>query len=287
MANPYQHLVDTYDALLQTKSLPLFDQAATLPTRKIAISHATAPRVVLFSPHPDDECIMGALPLRLMQEMGCRVTNIAVTLGSDSARQAARWQELQLACQYLGFKVIRAGGTGLNTVTQDTRAENGSLWQSYVSMIAEHIRALQPEIIIMPHQHDAHPAHQGTYALVIDALKLTQHRCWLVQAEFWQPLTKPNLMVACSNADITTLMTGLACHVGEVSRNPYHLRLPAWMADNVRRGAELLAGQGQSAPNYSFATLYRLDEWEGNGLVVSPNRYFIATDQMLAPIFQR
>jgi hypothetical protein len=46
-----------------------------------------------------------------------------------------------------------------------------------------------------------------------------------------------------------------------VKRNPYHLSLPAWMIDNVRRGGELVGGQGGAAPDFAFATLYRLRRW--------------------------
>ena len=34
------------------------------------------------------------------------------------------------------------------------------------------------------------------------------------------------------------------------------------MVDNVRRGAELVGGQGGTAPRFAFATLYRLSRWE-------------------------
>jgi N-acetylglucosamine malate deacetylase 1 len=33
------------------------------------------------------------------------------------------------------------------------------------------------------------------------------------------------------------------------------------MMDNVRRGAELVGGQGGLAPRFAFATLYRLRRW--------------------------
>jgi hypothetical protein len=46
-----------------------------------------------------------------------------------------------------------------------------------------------------------------------------------------------------------------------VKRNPYHLLLPAWMLDNVRRGTELVGGQGGVAPDFTFAALYRLCRW--------------------------
>ncbi|MGB2714816.1 MAG: hypothetical protein WBC51_11585, partial [Vicinamibacterales bacterium] len=36
--------------------------------------------------------------------------------------------------------------------------------------------------------------------------------------------------------------------------------------DNVRRGAELVGGQGRSAPDFAFCTLYRHRLWAGAGL---------------------
>ena len=34
---------------------------------------------LILSPHPDDECIIGGLPLRLMKEGGIRIINVAIT----------------------------------------------------------------------------------------------------------------------------------------------------------------------------------------------------------------
>ena len=68
-------------------------------------------------------------------------------------------------------------------------------------------------------------------------------------------------MIESSAADVADLVAALSLHAGEVARNAYHLRLPAWMMDNVRRGAELVGGQGSAAPQFAFATLYRLRRW--------------------------
>src|SRR5579862_4167126 len=62
-----------------------------------------APRVLIFSPHPDDECIVGGLALRLLRESKWNVINVAVTLGSKKERQPARRRELQNSCASLGF----------------------------------------------------------------------------------------------------------------------------------------------------------------------------------------
>ena len=75
-------------------------------------------------------------------------------------------------------------------------------------------------------------------------------------------MTDPNLMVEISAEDLADMITAMTFHVGEVTRNPYHLLLPAWMMDNVRRGGEVVGGQGGAAPDFTFAVLYRLAQME-------------------------
>jgi hypothetical protein len=38
------------------------------------------------------------------------------------------------------------------------------------------------------------------------------------------------------------------------------------MVDNVRRGSEWIAGQGGTAPDFTFATLYRVRRWRDGKL---------------------
>jgi hypothetical protein len=86
---------------------------------------------------------------------------------------------------------------------------------------------------------------------------------FLVETEFWGQMNDPNLMLEISPQDLTDMISALTFHVGEVQRNPYHLLLPAWMLDNVRRGAELVGGQGAVASDFTFAALNRLRKWRG------------------------
>ena len=79
-------------------------------------------------------------------------------------------------------------------------------------------------------------------------------------------MATPNLMVESSVDDVAEMITALSFHVGEVQRNPYHLLVPPWMQDNVRRGGELVGGQGGAAPDFSFCTLYRHRRWSGGQL---------------------
>ena len=49
-----------------------------------------APKVLILAPHPDDECVMGGLPLRLMREAGSEVVILPITYGSDTNRKEER-----------------------------------------------------------------------------------------------------------------------------------------------------------------------------------------------------
>ncbi len=93
-------------------------------------------------------------------------------------------------------------------------------------------------------------------------------------------------MVETSEPDLADLITALTFHMGELQRNPYHLRLPAWMIDNVRRGGELVGGQGGATPDFTFATLYRLRRWQnGQFAEVTKQGRFLGVTEDPANLF--
>jgi len=217
-----------------------------------------APVALLFSPHPDDEVITGTLPLCLQREAGVRIVNIAVTLGSNQQRRAARIRELEDACALLGWELEIHGWTGLTAAAVDSKETNPQNW---LGSVIEILERWKPRWIFYPHAGDWHPTHCAVNRLVETALKQVSLPAapYRVMTEYWRPQSEPNLLVECPPDNLALLIAALCCHQGEVSRNPYHLTLPAWMADNVRRGAELLGGLGQQAPKFKFGTLYRVE----------------------------
>jgi LmbE family N-acetylglucosaminyl deacetylase len=201
-----------------------------------------------------------------------KVVNVAVTLGSKKERQAGRFHELQNACQYLGFDLVSTGPNGLERINPKTREQDPVHWKGCVQVIHSIIERHRPAVILFPHDRDWNVTHIGTHFLVMDALQLmpSEFECYLVETEFWGAMTDPNLMVEILPADLADMMAATTFHVGEVQRNPYHLSLPAWLMDNVRRGAEVAGGQGGAAPDFPFAALYRLRKWTGR----APKRVF-------------
>jgi LmbE family N-acetylglucosaminyl deacetylase len=224
-----------------------------------------APRVLIFSPHPDDECIVGGLPLRLQREAKWNVINVAVTLGSKTERKAARRRELKSACEFLGFNLIVAG---LEKINMETRQKNRAHWNAAVEIISKILAQEKPRVIFLPHKGDVHLTHIGTHLLVLDALKKLPRNfnCFVVETEFWGQMENPNLLAEIGVKDLADLVAALSFHVGEVKRNPYHARLPAWMMDNVRRGAELVGARGWKSPDFIFGTIYHLQKWRNGKL---------------------
>lgn len=237
---------------------------------------------LVFSPHPDDECIVGGLPLRLRQEAGWRVSNVAVTLGSNPERRASRRAELQDACAVLGFECLLAGADGLTDVRADTAARDPALWQQHVEGIAALLARHRPALVLAPHALDDNPSHRGVYRLVAEALAAARLDTVLAHTEFWSTQAGPNALVQTGIADTARLIAALERHTGEIARNPYHLRLPAFLADAVRRGGELVLGAGEAPPDFAFATLYRLVAYRaGQPAAELPRRVF-AADQALS-----
>ena len=243
-------------------------QAAPAHTDRARSNPRAAKCCVILSPHPDDECIAGGLPLRLLREQGWRVVNIAITQGSKPERQLARAQELAAACDRLGFENIFLAPRGLQRVSEHSRQFDPAHWVACVQALAPHIARLRPDLIVLPHPQDAQAAHIGTHLLGLDVLaqQPAAYTPWVAFSEFWSTMASPNLMVQISPQDLGDLVAALMEHEGEIRRNPYHLCLPAWMMDNVRRGAEQVGLPGSPAPDFMFATLYRVMRWQGGAL---------------------
>ena len=86
--NPFRKFVSEHARLFQSgKKLPPGRPQKFPRHRKVPDD---APKALIFSPHPDDECIVGGLALRLLREAKWNVINVAVTLGGKIARRTER-----------------------------------------------------------------------------------------------------------------------------------------------------------------------------------------------------
>lgn len=258
--NPYHGYISSL--------LSCYQQAASMQPSPTSLQNqlpvsASAPRVVILAPHPDDECVMGGLPLRLRREAGCKVITLPVTLGSNPQRKEERKKELQDACDSLGFSLGEIIPLGLDMINPAARQSNPENWKSSVNALAAALEKYAPSILFFPNHEDWNQTHLGVNLLTHEALQqIKLNNITLIETEFWGQMPSPNLLVESTTEEVADLVQALAFHRGEVERNPFHLRLPAWMQDNVRRGAEVIGGQGEEAPAFDFATPYRVSLWK-------------------------
>jgi LmbE family N-acetylglucosaminyl deacetylase len=255
------------------KRIPLGPSAQPLVAPAVEAPGGEALRIVVCSPHPDDEALIGALPLRLRLELGAVVTDCAITFGSKLDQRARRRRELESACRVLGFNLVVANPPlGFDRVTLDNRMNHPAEWAAKVLALSEVLEREDPDVVFAPHSDDFNTAHIGTHYLAVDALGAYLERTRrgplpFIETEFWHQNSRPNLMVGVSPEVEAILMMATAEHGGEVLRNPYHLRHPGRMIDNVRLGSEVVGGQGGPASAFPFAELYRLAFMVGKDLV--------------------
>src|SRR5206468_557340 len=154
--SPYHHFVSEFARLAQEgKAYPL-GNFASLPRPAVP---PDAPKVLIFSPHPDDEVIVGGLALRLMREANWNVLNVAVTQGSRRERQAERWQELKHCCDCIGFGLVQAAPSGLEKVNPNARDQEPAHWTQSVQVIARLLAQHAPRAVLFPHDLDWNSTH--------------------------------------------------------------------------------------------------------------------------------
>jgi LmbE family N-acetylglucosaminyl deacetylase len=282
--NDYHKLASTYASLVQdAKKYPLGGFSAGISEKPAP--RDDAPVAAIFAPHPDDEVIVGALPYRLSRQCGWKVVDVPVTLGSKVERREERLSELKSCLQYIGFALHSVADNGLDSINLKGR-EDIQHWLQAVDAIAKVIASLKPRVIFFPHSGDWNATHIGTHFLLMDALKTmpAEFACYVVETEYWAALEHPNLMVEVSEQMLGDLLTALSFHKGELMRNPYHVGLPAWMIDNVRRGSELLAGKGATASSATFSVLYRVRRYANGEMldVLSTNKVLTLSDDPAA-----
>ncbi len=258
-----QYVRNTVRTVEAGRSIPLGPSRQALEAPRVLRRKRPPKSVLLCSPHPDDESLTGALPLRLRLEAGMRVVNCAITLGSDTRQRGRRLAELESACRVLGFELVVPGQSmGFDRVNAANRQEHPDEWMAKVEALGEVFEREKPDVVFAPHARDFNTTHIGTHMLVVDALGayLERHGSKLfplIETEFWAELTQPNLMVGVSAEALAVLLMAAAEHGAEMRRNPYCLLQPHRLMNNVRRGSEVVGRQGRPAKRYPFAELYR------------------------------
>lgn len=277
-----RYLDEVAETVDSGKAIPLGPSPSALIPPRPSAANGPPAKVLYCAPHPDDECISGALAFRLRLDSGAEVTNVAITLGSDKGQRPRRLRELESACRAAGFGLaVPQHPSGFDHVDARNREERPGEWSAKVDALAEIFDREKPEAVFAPHAQDFNSTHVGTHLLVTEALGAHLERqrrgpVLLIETEFWHQMERPNFMIGLTRELVAAQLLAIGEHGGEMTRNPYHLLHPCRLMDNVRRGSEVVGGQGAAARNFVFAEIYNIAAMDGRKILQSPTGGVVA-----------
>jgi LmbE family N-acetylglucosaminyl deacetylase len=133
------------------KVIRLGRSARPLTVPAVKVGKRPPIKVVVCSPHPDDEALIGALPLRLRRECGASVTNCAITLGSITNQRARRLRELKASCAVLSFDLTVAKSPwGFDDVAPGNRKNHPEEWAAKVRVLSMVLEQERPDVVFAP-----------------------------------------------------------------------------------------------------------------------------------------
>lgn len=169
-------------------------------------------RVMVLSPHPDDDVIGAGGTLAKHAAFGAKIHSIVLTDGGrgdpdgrygDIVQQ--RKEEARNADSIIGIRNLTFLGyqDGNLTVVED-----------HIDELHKHIRDYVPDLIYLPFFLDTHPDHRATMTLAAEAVKRFNRNCICCFYETWVPLL-PNIIVDISH-EMTLKLNAIAAHESQL-----------------------------------------------------------------------
>lgn len=210
-----------------------------------------------IAPHPDDESIGAPCSLLHLAASGARVVVVACGLGRPPDHDRRRG-ELVDATRAGGFElVVRDPPAALGSGDDLARTE-----RDLVPWLAGLIDDLGADLVMSPHIHDAHPAHEAVARAVRDAVvRSARHPVWWTWG-LWADLRTPAVLFPCRPELVERAVRMLACYPGELARNDYLDLLRSAGRLAAIRGVERVLGFGHAAlPGVRHAELLGESSW--------------------------
>ncbi|WP_432662693.1 PIG-L family deacetylase [Wukongibacter baidiensis] len=130
-------------------------------------------KVVVISPHPDDETLGCGGTILRYKELGYKIywinmTDMKIEYGYDERRVEKRSEEIDKVCkmyEFDGFYNLELRPAYLDTYPKS----------EIIMRISEIISELEPNIVILPYENDIHSDHKVTFDCIYSCSKIFRH----------------------------------------------------------------------------------------------------------------
>lgn len=207
--------------------------------------------VLHVAPHPDDELVGAGATLMALRDLGLRVVNLAVGLGRPEQHER-RGRELREACSRARFEMRVCDPPLAISSGDDLAAAEGRLVVELARLLGE----LHVALVVGPHPHDGHHAHELVGRAIRRALEAADKGAppWWAWS-LWADLPFPTLIVPFGEDRLQEVLGALRAHAGEMARNDYERLVAARTGANAILGAERVFGFGSPGLREPYAEL--------------------------------
>ncbi len=150
-------------------------------------------RVLVLSPHPDDDIIGCGGTIYKYHLKGARITSVYMTDGrkgnpgyNEEELVLIRREEAKRASTIIGID---------NLIFLDNRDSELTANSKTIVELSQVIRDIQPDAIFLPFLLDNHPDHTATNSIFVQATKNYNGDVACYGYEVWTPLTVPNCII--------------------------------------------------------------------------------------------
>ena len=216
----------------------------------------TPGRVLVISPHPDDESIGCGGTLRQHVVQGDLVHVVFLTSGEKGGHGRTEQETLQVrerearaAARVLGIQEL-----------EFWREPDGSLRskRSVVGRLRNALRSFRPDLLYVPHEAEMHPDHKAANRLVRTALSNTSRSAkpQVMQFEVWTPLQRIDQIVDVSRY-MKVKLSAIRKHRSQCAVMDFHQAI---------LGLNRYRGEMHSWPGGDYAEVFALLERRGSAL---------------------
>ncbi len=144
---------------------PVLSQQAIFSLKEVSMP-TSGQKVLVISPHPDDETIALAGIIAQSRKNGANIKIVLVTNGNMHHNEATRYAEFKTATGILGVDESSLVFLNLPDGKLD-ELDQGMIYQ----LLKGQIDSYNPDIVLYPHVKDKNPDHSTTGKIVAEILK--------------------------------------------------------------------------------------------------------------------